>query len=134
MPPAADRDAAIRTLLAVQTATMEGVSDNLHQHEQSIKELSGRLSDLSITTGQVKEAILEWHQEQRLTLWRVFLRSIDKAADKDPLKVLIIIATSAIVLIFVALGGLYSLIWHENPATVIRELETLIPFFGASKP
>lgn len=134
MPPAADRDAAIRTLLTVQTAALESFSDRVDAGEKAISVLESKVDKNTTAVEQLKAAFTEWHADQKLTLWNVMLRSMDRAASSDPLKVLIILSTTLIISMFILLGGAYSLIWHENPATVIRELETLVPFFGASKP
>jgi len=130
----ADRDAAIRTLLSVQTATMEGVGERLEQQDKSIVEIGTKVDKNTAAIDRVEKAVAAWHAEQKLTLWRIALRALDQAAINDPLKVTIILATTLILFMFILLGGAYSLLWHENPATVIRELETLVPFFGASKP
>lgn len=130
----ADRDAAIRTLLTVQTAAIESFSDRADANEKATTSLEGKVDKNTHAVEQLKAAFTEWHADQKLTLWNVLLRSMDRAASSDPLKVLVILSTSLIIAMFILLGGAYSLIWHENPATVIRELETLVPFFGASKP
>lgn len=129
-PPANDRDTALKAIFEVirvilqemaikQQAMVSEVSDNREQITANTKELAA-----------LKQTIMDLHEELRLSMWRVLLRTIERAADKDPIKTLAILGPTLVCSLFFLLGAVYSLIWHESPSEVLRGLLSLLPFMS----
>lgn len=121
MATPADRDAALYAILDVQIRTLQALTIDVDAGTSMARE--GRDVTLALT-----RVLTEMRDERRMTLWNVFIRALDRASTTSPVQTMAIVAPTGTIIAMGTLGALYSLVWHEPPAQVLRELLQLLPF------
>ena len=121
MASPADRDAALYAILDVVIRALQALALDV---DAGIT-MSREARDAALANTRV---LTEMRDERRMTLWSVFIRAIDRASTTNPVQTMAIVAPTGPVLAFITLGAVYSLVWHEPPAQVLRELIELLPF------
>ena len=116
----ATRDDALKAILEVLTRALQSFDARLEAVE-------GRTESLTQAHKAHHDQFMAEQEEKKMSLRRIFLRTLSQASQSNPLSTLSLMGVSFCMGAFTILGGLYALIWHEPPAAILAELFALIP-------
>lgn len=116
----ATRDDALKAILEVLTRALQSLDARLEV-------LESRTESLTLAHKAHHDQTAAEVEEKKMSLRRIFLRTLNQASQSNPLSTLSLMGMSLCMGAFTILGGLYALIWHEPPAAILTDLFALIP-------
>jgi hypothetical protein len=101
--------------------------DGLGAQADETGELRAEVRELRAAIDRLTAAHAERVTTERMTLYAVLVRRVDSAMDREPKATLVLLA----LLLAILVGGIYAITWHTEPATILRDLITVVRTLGA---